>query len=143
MHGHGTFCGHTNPISIFKVPSLLKIAEYGQERIHSKCNHCLFIIKRSLCGVAAFIFGPFFFEEIDPSGPVTCTVNRTRYEFFLRNHLIPALQQRECVDSTIFMEDGAPPHIETPVKQMVNLHSGNDIIISRHFPTAWRHDHLT
>ncbi|GBL93011.1 hypothetical protein AVEN_54647-1 [Araneus ventricosus] len=25
-------------------------AEYGQERIRSKCNHCLFILKMSLCG---------------------------------------------------------------------------------------------
>ncbi|GBN71924.1 hypothetical protein AVEN_250459-1 [Araneus ventricosus] len=42
-----------------------------------------------------------------------------------------------CVDSTIFMQDGAPPHIATAVKQLLNLHFGNDRIISRHFPTAW------
>ncbi|GBM15137.1 hypothetical protein AVEN_75178-1 [Araneus ventricosus] len=41
MHGHGTFCRQTKPISISKVLSTLKIAEYGQERIRSKCNHCL------------------------------------------------------------------------------------------------------
>ncbi|GBM62922.1 hypothetical protein AVEN_22330-1 [Araneus ventricosus] len=88
------------------------------------------------CGfAAAFIVGPFFFEN--PSGPVTCTVNGTRYESLLRNQLIPALQQRGCVDSTIFMQVGAPPHIATPVKQLLNLHFGNDRIISRHFPTAW------
>ncbi|GBM36093.1 hypothetical protein AVEN_179092-1 [Araneus ventricosus] len=51
--------------------------------------------------------------------------------------LIPALQQRGCVDSTIFIQDGAPPHIATPVKQLLNLHFGNDRIISHHFPTAW------
>ncbi|GBN84399.1 hypothetical protein AVEN_180563-1 [Araneus ventricosus] len=34
------------------------------------------------------------------------------------------------------MQDGAPPHIATPVKQLLNLHFGNDRIISRHFPTA-------
>ncbi|GBO16540.1 hypothetical protein AVEN_150120-1 [Araneus ventricosus] len=55
----------------------------------------------------------------------------------LRNQLIPALQQRGCVDSTIFMQDGAPPHIATLVKQLSNLHFGNDRIISRHFSTAW------
>ncbi|GBM50112.1 hypothetical protein AVEN_242251-1 [Araneus ventricosus] len=90
------------------------------------------------CGfTAAFIVGPFFFEEIGPSGPVTCTVNGTRYEPLLLNQLIPALQQRGCVNSTIFMKDGAPTHIATPVKQLLNLHFGNDRIISRHFPTAW------
>ncbi|GBM38221.1 hypothetical protein AVEN_8282-1 [Araneus ventricosus] len=75
--------------------------------------------------------------EIGPSGPVTCTVNGTRCKSFLRNQLIPALQQRGCVDITIFMQDGTPPHIATPVKQLLNLHFGNDRIISRHFPTAW------
>ncbi|GBM81046.1 hypothetical protein AVEN_56752-1 [Araneus ventricosus] len=41
------------------------------------------------------------------------------------------------MDSTIFMQDGAPPHIATPLKQLLSLYFGNDIIISRHFPTAW------
>ncbi|GBO39884.1 hypothetical protein AVEN_501-1 [Araneus ventricosus] len=90
------------------------------------------------CGfTAAFIVGPLFFEEIDHSGPETCTVNGTRYESFLHNQLVPALQQRGCVDSKIFMQDGALPYIATPVKQLLNLHFGNDRIISHHFPTAW------
>ncbi|GBO25965.1 hypothetical protein AVEN_131382-1 [Araneus ventricosus] len=37
------------------------------------------------CGfTAAFMVGPFFFEEIGLSGPVTCTVNGTRYKSLLR-----------------------------------------------------------
>ncbi|GBM74571.1 hypothetical protein AVEN_151023-1 [Araneus ventricosus] len=36
---------------------------------------------------AAFIVGPFFFEENSPSGPVTYTDNGTRYESLLRNQL--------------------------------------------------------
>ncbi|GBN06504.1 hypothetical protein AVEN_202351-1 [Araneus ventricosus] len=95
------------------------------------------------CGfTAAFIFGPLFLEEIGLSGPVTCTVNGTRYESLLRNQLIPALQQRGCVDSTIFMQDDAPPHIATPIKQLLNLHCRNDRIISRYFQQPGRHDHL-
>ncbi|GBM89651.1 hypothetical protein AVEN_22637-1 [Araneus ventricosus] len=89
------------------------------------------------CGfTAAIIVGPFFFGEIGSSGPETSTVNGTRYESLLRNLLIPALRQLGCVDSTTFMQDGAPPHIATPVKQVLNLHFGNDRIISRHFPRA-------
>ncbi|GBM06912.1 hypothetical protein AVEN_147850-1 [Araneus ventricosus] len=89
------------------------------------------------CGfTAVFIVGPFFFEKIGPSGPVICTINGTRYESLLRNQLFPGLQQHGCVDSTIFMQDGTPKHIATPVKQLLNLHFGNDRIISRHFPTA-------
>ncbi|GBM76261.1 hypothetical protein AVEN_105439-1 [Araneus ventricosus] len=87
--------------------------------------------------MAAFIVGSFFFEEIGPSDPVTCIVKGIRYESLLRNQLIPALQQRGCVDSTIFIQDGTPPHIATAVNQLLNLHLGNDRIISRHFPTAW------
>ncbi|GBL74765.1 hypothetical protein AVEN_243630-1 [Araneus ventricosus] len=87
---------------------------------------------------AAFIVGPFFFEEIGPSGPVTCTVNRTRYESLLRTQIIPALKQRGCVDSAIFLQDGAPPHIATPVKELLNLHFGNDRIISHYFTTAFQ-----
>ncbi|GBM63286.1 hypothetical protein AVEN_224141-1 [Araneus ventricosus] len=45
--------------------------------------------------------------------------------------------QRGCVDSTIFIQDGSLPHIATPVKQLLNLHFGNDGIFSRHLPTAW------
>ncbi|GBO08047.1 hypothetical protein AVEN_143924-1 [Araneus ventricosus] len=86
---------------------------------------------------AAIIVGPFFFEEIGPSGPVTCTINGTRYESLLSNQLIPALQQRGCVNNTIFMQDGTPSLIVTPVKQLLNLHFGNGRIICRHLPTAW------
>ncbi|GBO23851.1 hypothetical protein AVEN_79130-1 [Araneus ventricosus] len=85
----------------------------------------------------AFVVSPFFFEEIGPSGPVSCSVNRTRYESLLRKQLLPALQQRGCVDSRIFMQDGSPPYIATPVKQLLNLHFGNDRFISLHFPTDW------
>ncbi|GBL83143.1 hypothetical protein AVEN_145745-1 [Araneus ventricosus] len=35
------------------------------------------------------------------------------------------------------MQDGAPPHIATPLKQLLNMHFGYDRIISGHFPTAW------
>ncbi|GBM41710.1 hypothetical protein AVEN_173115-1 [Araneus ventricosus] len=35
------------------------------------------------------------------------------------------------------MQDGAALHIATAVKQLLNLHFGNNRIISRHFATAW------
>ncbi|GBM60328.1 hypothetical protein AVEN_108114-1 [Araneus ventricosus] len=35
------------------------------------------------------------------------------------------------------MQDGIPPHIATQVKQLLNLHFGNDRIINCHFPTSW------
>ncbi|GBN41794.1 hypothetical protein AVEN_119727-1 [Araneus ventricosus] len=35
------------------------------------------------------------------------------------------------------MQYGAPPYIATPMKKLLNLHFGNDRIISRHFSTTW------
>ncbi|GBM18300.1 hypothetical protein AVEN_147422-1 [Araneus ventricosus] len=87
---------------------------------------------------ASFIVGPFFFEEIGPACPVTCTVNGVRYESILRNHVIPGLQQLACMGSTIFMQDGgALSHITNPVERLLGMHFGNDRIITRHFPTNW------
>ncbi|GBN41737.1 hypothetical protein AVEN_192270-1 [Araneus ventricosus] len=137
---HGTFCSQTKPISISKVLSILKVAEYWQERILSKCNHSSLHFQKVTvwCGfTAAFTVGPFFFEEIGPSGPVTCTIKGTRYEYILQNQLISALQQRRCVDRTIFIQYGVPPQIATLLKHLLNLHFVKDRIISRHFPTAW------
>ncbi|GBL92350.1 hypothetical protein AVEN_35877-1 [Araneus ventricosus] len=48
-----------------------------------------------------------------------------------------SFQPCKCADSTIFTQDGASPHIATPVKQLLNLHFRNDRIISHHFATAW------
>ncbi|GBO01225.1 hypothetical protein AVEN_35484-1 [Araneus ventricosus] len=61
---------------------------------------------------ASFIVAPFFFKEV---GPVTCTVTGVHYESLLRKLVIPTLQQRASVCSTIFMQDGAPPHNSNPV----------------------------
>ncbi|KFM59960.1 hypothetical protein X975_14870, partial [Stegodyphus mimosarum] len=43
---------------------------------------------------ASFILQPYFFEQTDASDPVTATVTGQRYASLLRNHVIPALQQR-------------------------------------------------
>ncbi|GIX78059.1 uncharacterized protein CEXT_300371 [Caerostris extrusa] len=57
---------------------------------------------------------------------VTFTINETYYESLLCNQLISVLQQCRCVDITILMQDGTPPYIATPLKQLLNLHFGND-----------------
>ncbi|GBN51048.1 hypothetical protein AVEN_198786-1 [Araneus ventricosus] len=80
-------------------------------------------VTRSCGFTAAFIVDPFFFEKICPSGPVTCTINGTRHEPLLKNQIIPTLQQRGYVKSTICMQDGAPPNTATPVSQMTGVES--------------------
>ena len=60
-------------------------------------------------------------------------VTGQRYASLLHNHVIPAMQQRGCVNQIIFMQDGAPPHIANSVKQ----HFRHARITSCHFRTTW------
>ena len=111
-----------------------------QQKIHSKLNLYHFILQRLPCGVGlrhCLPLGHIFFEETGVLGPVTVTFIGQRYECLLRNHVIPALQQRGCVDRIIFMKEGAFSHIANSVKQLVKRHFGNARIISCHFPTGW------
>ena len=90
------------------------------------------------CGFTpSFIIEPIFFEQTGSSGPVRVTITGQRYASLLRNHVISALQQCGCVNQIIFMQDGAPPHIAHPVKQLLRRHFENARIISHHFPTIW------
>ncbi|GFV68274.1 uncharacterized protein TNCV_1875561 [Trichonephila clavipes] len=59
-----------------------------------------------------------------------------RHPSLLEQSVIPPLQERQCDTTTVFMQNGAPPHIARCVKQMFRRHSGDDRIISRHFPTT-------
>ena len=75
-----------------------------------------------------FTVHPFFFHE---------SVNGERYLAMLDDHLLPELRRNRKVRSTIFMQDGAAPHISGGVKEFLLQHFGNDRIISRHFPHFW------
>lgn len=82
MYGHVIFCGQTKPIFFSKVLPILYNAEYRRVRIYSKCNHCHFILQRSLCVMwvnGSIYIGSSFLEEIGTSGPITCTVNGAHY----------------------------------------------------------------
>jgi hypothetical protein len=55
--------------------------------------------------------GPFFFTE---------TVNAQRYLTMLQEQVIPALQHFPRFNELIFMQDGAPPHWATSVRNLLN-----------------------
>ncbi|GBM97884.1 hypothetical protein AVEN_205308-1 [Araneus ventricosus] len=102
-------------------------------RTRSKCNQCLFTLKRSLCGAGlrqhlslALSFSRRLVLRVQSTGRFM--------NLFCGTSLF---QHGNSADSTIFIQDGASSHIATPVKQLLNLHFGNGRIISRHFPTAW------
>ena len=90
------------------------------------------------CGITStFILGPYFFEETTVDGRVqSCTVTSDRYHNMLTHYVIPELQRRNALSNIVWMQDGAPPHVASSVKQCLTQHFG-DRVISRHFPFPW------
>ena len=75
---------------------------------------------------------PILFRRINASGWVTYFINGQRYASLLKNKILPDLQAYQCLSSTIFMQDGAPPHIN-----ILKRHFTQECIISRYFPDPW------
>ncbi|GBM45234.1 hypothetical protein AVEN_63841-1 [Araneus ventricosus] len=104
----------------------------------SRNNSC--ILKKLQYGVVT-IYGylyhwTVFFEEITANGIQTCSITGQRYRDMPRNFVIPQLQQRGCLQDIFFMQDGAPPHIDRRVKQLLTQYFSDARVISHHFPTA-------
>ncbi|GFT06311.1 uncharacterized protein TNCV_1145141 [Trichonephila clavipes] len=76
---------------------------------------------------------PFFFEEMRDSGIVTATVTGERYA----DIIIGSLADKHLLESTIFMQDGAPPYIARRVKDLLRRSFGDDRVLSHHFHHAW------
>ena len=87
--------------------------------------------------ICDFPVGLFFFETPTSSGPKSCSATGTGYGVMLREQLIPALQERYCLKTTVFMQDREPPHIAKPVKKLLQDTFGADRVISRSFENIW------
>ena len=48
--------------------------------------------------------------------------------------VIPALQERNCVETSVFMEDGVPPHIGRQVQRLLHETFTDERIISQSLP---------
>lgn len=68
---------------------------------------------------------PFFFEG---------TVTSESYLDMLQNHMVPRIPD---INSTVFMQDGAPPHYGRIVTNFIIEKFGRDRVIGRSFPKAW------
>ncbi|GBM10352.1 hypothetical protein AVEN_131084-1 [Araneus ventricosus] len=55
----------------------------------------------------------------------------------LRTFVVPQLQHRQCLTSTIFMQDGAPSHIHRFVKALLLQYFTDESVISRSFSNPW------
>ena len=51
----------------------------------------------------------------------------------LQQYVIPALRQRQFLETTVFMQYGAPPHIARQVTALLRTHFGDERVISRGF----------
>ncbi|GFT16854.1 uncharacterized protein TNCV_1334311 [Trichonephila clavipes] len=51
--------------------------------------------------------------------------------------VIAALEERQCLQTTIFMLDGATPHFGRQVKTLLSANFGDNRVISRIFSDAW------
>ena len=75
---------------------------------------------------AKFSLTPFFFGS---------TVNQDNYLDMLQSHVRPQLAQKRKLASTIFMQDGAPPHFATEVR--ISIEHFQLIVISRGCDIVW------
>lgn len=75
-----------------------------------------------------FALRPFFFEK---------TVNAEGYLAMLQTHVRPQLAKRHKLSSTIFMQDGAPPHFSTQVRDYLCTTFTEDRVISRGCSQPW------
>ncbi|GBM20337.1 hypothetical protein AVEN_221070-1 [Araneus ventricosus] len=56
---------------------------------------------------ADYLLGPFFFEENTPHGPQWFSITGARYCDLLQQQIIPALQERQCLETIVFEQDDA------------------------------------
>ena len=64
------------------------------------------------------ILGPFISRD---------TINAQRYLIMLQENIWPEVNTWENIEELIFMQDGAPPHFATVVREWLN----------EHFPGRW------
>ncbi|GFV81571.1 uncharacterized protein TNCV_52951 [Trichonephila clavipes] len=74
--------------------------------------------------------------EVDDAWPWKILCLSPRYSELLQQ-AIPALQERQCLQTTIFMQDGTTPHIGCQVKALLNANFNDNRVISRQFPDTW------
>ncbi|GBO19828.1 hypothetical protein AVEN_78350-1 [Araneus ventricosus] len=83
-----------------------------------------------------FILGTHFFEENTPYGPQRFSIADACCCDLLQKQVIPALQERDCLEITVLMQDGAPHQIARTMQALLRDHFGDDRVIFRRFPTA-------
>ncbi|GAA51163.1 transposable element Tc3 transposase [Clonorchis sinensis] len=95
--------------------------EYLTHNLYSP-HLCVWIGFSSKC-----ILRPFFFDA---------TVSGYIYLHMLQTHVIPQLNQHKK-SSTVFQQDGAPPHYSNQVRTYLREQFSDERVIARGFPNFW------
>ena len=77
---------------------------------------------------ACYRLTPFFFPA---------TVTGQNYADMLDNHVFPEMRRKRKMSSTIWQQDGAPPHFSLIARASISAAFPNDRIISRGYPQKW------
>lgn len=77
---------------------------------------------------AQYRLTPFFFPD---------TVTGENYAEMLRNHVVPQIRRKHRLQSTIFQQDGAPPHFSTVARTFLHSVFPDERIIARGYPNRW------
>jgi hypothetical protein len=96
--------------------------EYLTHNLHSP-HLCVWMGFSSKC-----LLCPFFFNG---------TVSGDSYLHMLQTHVIPQLKQHKKKSSTIFQQDGAPPHYSNQVRNYLREQFSDEKVIARGFPNFW------
>ena len=89
------------------------------------------------CGfTASTVIGTLFFEEMPDSGYEVFSVTGEKYADTLQYLTIPSLADKHLLESTTFIQEGASPHIDRQVKDILRRSFGDDSVMSCHFRYA-------
>ncbi|GFX11381.1 uncharacterized protein TNCV_2804421 [Trichonephila clavipes] len=83
---------------------------------------------------AEFILGHFFFETLTTQSPKRCSVTSPRYSELPKQQVIPALYERQRLQTNIFMQDGATPRIRRQIKALLSANFGDNRVNIQIFP---------
>ncbi|GBM27853.1 hypothetical protein AVEN_66405-1 [Araneus ventricosus] len=89
------------------------------------------------CGIGStFVLCPYFSEDVTSISMKTCSITNSRYTTMLQNYVIPELHKGNVVNDIVCIQDGAPTHVATCVRQVLQQHFG-DRVIYHNFGVFW------
>ena len=76
------------------------------------------------CGFTSnFVLGLYSFKDVTMNRFVRCRVTNAWYRRLLEDHVVLALRQKNCLATTVFMQDGAIAHKVQCVKMLFKFTS--------------------